>query len=330
MTSHYHDALTATVTLTDPVDSTPIAGKTVNFELGSGDTCADTTNGSGVASCTITPTQVPGSYSVVASFGPDTDYENASVSTPFTIAKEETTLTYGGPTVILAGSSGATMTAQLFEDGANDSDSDGGSVAPTPAGQTVLFTLGSQSCSGATNASGVASCTISSVSSTLGPTTLTTSFTGDSYYLGASDSDPVIVFAFPSRGAFVLGDNSVTAATPTTSLTWWADSWWQPNSLSGGIAPSSFKGFAGGVTTLPITSPASSCGTTFATAPGNSPPPTNGVPSYMGVVVSSSVTKTGSTINGSWAKIVVVKTDPGYGPAPGHPGTGNIVATFCG
>jgi hypothetical protein len=42
------------------------------------------------------------------------------------------------------------------------------------------------------------------------------------------------------------------------------------------------------------------------------------------------VTKSGSTINGTWAKIVVVKTDPGYQPNPGHPGTGTIVATFCG
>jgi hypothetical protein len=82
--------------------------------------------------------------------------------------------------------------------------------------------------------------------------------------------------------------------------------------------------------TLPTTSPANLCGTTFSTRPGNSAPPTSGVPSYMGVLVASSVTKSGSTINGTWAKIVVVKTDPGYQPNPGHPGTGTIVATFCG
>jgi len=34
-------------------------------------------------------------------------------------------------------------------------------------------------------------------------------------------------------------------------------------------------------------------------------------------------------ISGAWAKIVVVKTDGGYAPAPGHPGTGVIVAQFC-
>lgn len=49
----------------------------------------------------------------------------------------------------------------------------------------------------------------------------------------------------------------------------------------------------------------------------------------MGVLVASSVTKSGSTINGSWGSIVVVKTDAGYAPNPGHPGVGKLVATFC-
>jgi hypothetical protein len=50
----------------------------------------------------------------------------------------------------------------------------------------------------------------------------------------------------------------------------------------------------------------------------------------MAVLVANSVTKTGTNINGSWNKIVVVQTNPGYSPNPGHPGTGRIVATFCG
>jgi hypothetical protein len=49
----------------------------------------------------------------------------------------------------------------------------------------------------------------------------------------------------------------------------------------------------------------------------------------MGVLVTDSVTKSGSTISGHWGAIVVVKTDAGYAPSPGHPGTGTIVATFC-
>jgi hypothetical protein len=49
----------------------------------------------------------------------------------------------------------------------------------------------------------------------------------------------------------------------------------------------------------------------------------------MGVIVSSSVTQNGSSITGTVQKIIVVKTDPGYGPNPGHPGTGKVIAIFC-
>jgi pimeloyl-ACP methyl ester carboxylesterase len=92
----------------------------------------------------------------------------------------------------------------------------------------------------------------------------------------------------------------------------------------------SFKGFAENVSTLPSTSPVSVCGLTFTTSPGNSVHPPATVPAYMGVIVANAVSKSGSTINGNWARVVVVQTDPGYEPNPGHPGTGTIAANFCG
>jgi hypothetical protein len=49
----------------------------------------------------------------------------------------------------------------------------------------------------------------------------------------------------------------------------------------------------------------------------------------MGVIVTSEVSKSGSTISGPISRIVVVTPDPGYAPNPGHPGTGTVVATFC-
>jgi hypothetical protein len=49
----------------------------------------------------------------------------------------------------------------------------------------------------------------------------------------------------------------------------------------------------------------------------------------MGVAVSSSILKNGSVISGNIISIVVVVTDPGYAPNPGHPGTGTIIATYC-
>ena len=183
------------------------------------------------------------------------------------------------------------MKAQFVEDGANDDDDDDGDGGPftaVPSGQTITFSLGNQGCSGTTNASGVAQCNLS-VPASLGPQTVSASFAGDAYYRSSSDSKSVIVFPSQAGALFVVADNSVAAATPTTPLTWWNDTWASLTRLSGGRAPDSFKGFAGTVTTLPTTSPANVCGTSFRTLPGNSPPPTSGVPSYMGVLVASSV-----------------------------------------
>jgi hypothetical protein len=228
--------------------------------------------------------------------------------------------------VILAGSGSATITATLLEDGANDNDLDGGSPAPVPS-ETVTLSIGSQSCTGTTDSLGHVTCTIPSVSVPLGPETVGAAFAGDAFYQAASATATAIVFAFPSSGAFTLGN--ITASTAgSAKVEWWGDTWSQQNLLSGGSAPPSDKGFAD-VITLPTTTPATSCGSSWTTTGGNSPPPSSGVPSYMGVVVTSSVKKSGTTISGNSTHIVVVKVDAGYAPTPDHPGTGTIVATFC-
>jgi hypothetical protein len=326
----YHDVFTASGTLVDADSSAPIAGRTLSFTLGASDSCSAATGGSGAASCSITPSQVPALYNMVTAFAGDTYYEPSSDTDAFTITKEETVTTYNGPTVILQAASGVTLSAQLLEGGPADTDGDGSTAPPVPSGQTVTLSLGSQSCNGTANASGIATCTLT-FTGALGSQPLKAEFAGDAYYLPSSDTGKTaIVFAFPSRGAFTLGNTTVTGATASTTVTWWSDDWWQRNTLTGGTAPLAFKGFAGTVTTLPTTSPANVCGSTFTTRGGNSPPPTSGVPSYMGVLVASSVRKNGSSVSGTWAKIVVVRIDPGYDPSPGHPGTGTIVATFCG
>ncbi len=38
----------------------------------------------------------------------------------------------------------------------------------------------------------------------------------------------------------------------------------------------------------------------------------------------------GATISGDVSKIVIVKTNAGYGPSPGQTGTGTVVAKLCG
>ena len=63
--------------------------------------------------------------------------------------------------------------------------------------------------------------------------------------------------------------------------------------------------------------------------PGNSTGPPDSVPEYMAVIVSSSITKSGSAISGNNRKMVVVKTEAGYDSNPGHAGTGTVVAVIC-
>jgi uncharacterized repeat protein (TIGR01451 family) len=314
----FNDATTVSATLTDDT-LIPLSGKTILFTLNGTETCSGVTDGTGSASCSLTPGEAAGAYSLTAAFTDASDpvYAVSSAAVTFTVTKEETTTTYTGPAVILAGGSGVTLSGRLLEDG----------LTPI-AGRTLTLGVGSQTCNGTTDASGNAQCTLV-FTGALGPETVSASFAGDPYYLPSSDtSHTAIVFAFPTKGAFMLGNKTVAAATPTTTVTWWSDIWPQLNNVSGGIAPSSFKGF-GGTVTLPTGTPPTSCGGSFSTLPGNSPPPVSGVPSYMGVLVTSSVSKSGSGIAGTTTHIVVVKVNPGYGPQPSLLGTGTIVATYC-
>jgi hypothetical protein len=323
----YHDALTIAVSATDAD-----AGDTLSFSAtGLPAGLALTDNGDRTATISGTDIAVPADYTVVVSV--DDHHQVSPTSATFTIhvLREETTLKYNGQTAILLGSGGATLTAVLAEDGANDNDSDGGAAAPDVK-RAVTLSLDGQSCAASTDASGLATCTIplSQLSLVaLGPQTVSATFAGDTLYQPSADSASAIVFAFPSSGAFVLGDTTVATAGSST-VTWWGNNWNLADSLSGGAAPPSFKGFAGTVTTLPTggTEP-SSCGGTWETTGGNSAPPTSGVPSYMGVLVASHVDKHGNTISGDFIHIVVVKINPGYAPNPMSAGTGTIVATYC-
>jgi hypothetical protein len=124
-----------------------------------------------------------------------------------------------------------------------------------------------------------------------------------------------------SPSGFVIGDTNATIGTP---VTFWGAQWWTANSLSGGLAPASFKGFAN----TPETPPA--CGTSWSTGPGNSSgPPPGPLPELIEVTVASHITKSGPTISGDTQEVVVVMTNPGYAPDPGHAGTGTVVEVVC-
>ena len=123
------------------------------------------------------------------------------------------------------------------------------------------------------------------------------------------------------HGSFVIGDGNAAVGT---QVTYWGAQWWKDNALSGGTAPSAFKGFATDTATSPP-----NCGDTWTTRPGNSSDPPTTVPDVMAVIVSSQVSKDGPTISGDVAEVVLVQTEPGYGPAPGHVGVGTVIGVVC-
>ncbi len=89
------------------------------------------------------------------------------------------------------------------------------------------------------------------------------------------------------------------------------------------MATASFKGFAEDPTTP-------TCGAMWSADPGNStPPPAGSLPAFMAVMVTSAPARSGSAISGIAVHIVIVQTNGGYSPNPGHAGTGTVVATVC-
>jgi hypothetical protein len=149
-------------------------------------------------------------------------------------------------------------------------------------------------------------------------------------YSGDNSNNPVIsgcaeepvIIRSPSSPAFVIGD--IPAGEPTIGnyVNFWGSQWSKENVFSDGKAPTSMKGYADNVSEL-------ACGNTYTTSAGNSSVPPLTTPSTIEIIVSSKVTKSGAVISGNIAHLVIVHVAPGYSPAPGHSGWGNIVRVVC-
>lgn len=191
----YHRPFTASARLThspkpgqDP--TAPVSNARLTFTLGSGggsQTCTGTTNASGVASCRLTATQRPGRTTLTVSY-PGDGYAPASITVPFTITRAPTTTTYSGPKRVANGTP-ARLSGVLREKG-------GGPIE----GRKLRLSLGrgknQQACTGTTNSSGVARCTIKSVDQPLNAAAtvpVQVRFAGDPYYLPSSKSATVLL-----------------------------------------------------------------------------------------------------------------------------------------
>ena len=282
-----------------------------------GDTAATAFNG---APTLATPAQAGsgvGAYPITAAAGTlsSANYGFTFVAGTLTVNRAPTTTLADGR--MIANNGAGVITATLLD------------INSLPiANRALTLTLGAgagaQACGATTDAAGKASCRINQVMQPLGPATVAGSFAGDANYLASAGSAPTLIFEYPAGvggGGFVIG---YLNATVGKQVTFWGAQWAKSNALSGSATPSSFKGFVNQSSTNPA-----SCGGTWTTGPGNSSGPPSGVPEYMAVIASSSVTKSGSTISGNVSQIVIVKVTPGYSSNPGHAGTGTVVAVLC-
>jgi uncharacterized repeat protein (TIGR01451 family) len=189
---------------------------------------------------------------------------------------------------------------------------------PSASGVTVLYTAPSgASTSHVTLSSAAGNYTDTFTPNEYGPWTVLASWNG-----AQSPACPVVVYGKSVGGSFVIGDGNAVVGH---AADFWGSQWWIDNTWSGGVNPgvAALKGFLDAVD-LP-----GNCGGSWSTRPGNSSKPPASIPPYMAVIVTSSISKNGSTIGGDVVGEVIVRTNGGYGPSPGHDGNGTIVAVRC-
>ena len=204
----YNTPGTVSGTLVNTVTNAPVPNEPVTLTLNGSQKCTATTNASGVATCSVTPNEPGGTYTVTGSFGGDTTTVPillpSTGKSSFTENKAPTTVTYTGSTSITSGNT-PVLSATLTSSGAPLS------------GQTVTLTVGSgssaQHCSGTTNSSGNVSCSICTFNQTASPLPVTVTYGGNTYYAGSTTSQNITVTTPTS-----LSVSAVTGATgqPTT------------------------------------------------------------------------------------------------------------------
>jgi hypothetical protein len=254
--------------------------------------------GDGLKGTGLQPSHVypdPGSYTAELTVV-DGDGGTATDTARVTVGPRPSSLTLKATATLDV--SNATVAAQL------------GDAVGSPSrlqGHAVTFTAGGATCTASTNGSGDAACTLPAAALALGPSTVTARFAGDSLYSESTGAGSAILYGRPADGIFVVGDRSATGA-----VTFWSPSWWLLNSLSGGRAPASFKGFA-------TAGPGG-----WVAQPGLGHAPAS-APAWMAVLVASRIEKEGSSIMLTASPLIVVHVDA-YDP---HLiGRGTVVAAI--
>jgi RHS repeat-associated protein len=313
----YNDPMTLSARLTEATTGAPIAGKTLSFNFG-GTTYSATTDSSGTARVTVTPTMTPGAVPLSISFAAAGSYTGSSLSLFVNVVRDESAIRYTGKTVVANGMT-QTLTALL-------NDPDGGEPL---AGRLVAFTIGSLTATATTDASGIASATVTVPASLgTGPIRLTASFGGDAYNVPASTSVPVILYQPQS---FVIWGGNAVPPKSGDRVNFWGDQWDKQVTAGDYDFKANFKGWG-----VPAGSPIALCeatvkatGACWSSKPGQSFPPAS-IERYISVIVSTSIGQGSGNVVGNIAATVVVRVDPvpAYSNDPGKSGYGVIVGVI--
>jgi Ca2+-binding RTX toxin-like protein len=192
VTAQYSDPAALSAKLEDISDSpaVPLAGKTLDFVLGTQTTSGGPTAADGNAGATLTVQQEPASVSsVVASFAGDADFAVSSDTKPFQVTKEDCTLTYVGDIEVAEGS-----TTSLAADLGEPDTSLGNRANKTITFKVVDSSGASQTFNATTDANGHAA-----TSQTLAPGaySVSASFAGDGFYQACQTAQDTKVTVTP-------------------------------------------------------------------------------------------------------------------------------------
>jgi RHS repeat-associated protein len=304
----------------------PVTGQTVTFDVGgSGNqTVSAVTGADGTATTTRAPAVLPGTVSLTLTFAGGGGFAGSSASLLLPVLRDDTALVYTGKPA-LANGQAQTVTARL---------TDGEDGTPIP-GEPLSFTFGSATVTATTGADGTATASLTvPAAQPAGAAAIAITFAGDAYRRPAHATAPVLVY---QASSFVIWGGNTPGLTVGQRVNFWGSQWAQQVTGGDYAANPSFKGFA-----IPKASPIVPCEPTahstgtpqldagcWTAKPGNSSPPAT-IGSYIGAIVSTSIAKSGATIYGNIAATVVLQVDPGssYGPDPGHPGFGTVVAVI--
>jgi hypothetical protein len=189
---------------------TGVSGMQLDFALGTQGTSASPTDSSGNAAISMTVLQKPGSASTVtASFAGASNYGPSSDTDPFSIAKEDCTLTYAGDTLV------APVTSTTFAADMGEPDSSLGDRF----NKTVTFTVTdadnhTEKFDATTNANGHAETTQPLPANVYG---VSVSFAGDEYYKNCQTATDTLV-TVQAAAAKVTGGGWISIGTSRTSF----------------------------------------------------------------------------------------------------------------